>query len=60
MFHTQAIMKKLLLCGKAKISGFKSERTGKTYDAVVSFTDRKDKNGNSKVGFAMEFDNKKK
>lgn len=57
---TEAIMKKLLLCGKAKISGFKSERTGKTYDAVVSFTDRKDKNGNSKVGFAMEFDNKKK
>lgn len=57
---TEAIMKKLLLCGKAKISGFKSERTGKTYDAVVSFTDRKDKNGNSKVGFAMEFANKKK
>lgn len=57
---TEAIMKKLLLCGKAKISGFKSERTGKTYDAVVSFTDRKDKNGNSKVGFAMEFENKKK
>lgn len=57
---TEAIMKKLLLCGKAKISGFKSERTGKTYDAVVSFIDRKDKNGNSKVGFAMEFDNKKK
>ena len=26
---TEAIMKKLLLCGKAKISGFKSERTGK-------------------------------
>lgn len=57
---TEAIMKKLLLCGKAKISGFKSERTGKTYDAVVSFTDRKDKNGNSKVGFAMEFSNKKR
>lgn len=57
---TEAIMKKLLLCGKAKISGFKSERTGKTYDAVVSFTDRTDKNGNSKVGFAMEFSNKKR
>ena len=57
---TEAIMKKLLLCGKAKINGFKSERTGKTYDAVVSFTDRKDKNGNSKVGFAMEFSNKKR
>ena len=57
---TEAIMKKLLLCGKAKIGGFKSERTGKTYDAVVSFTDRTDKNGNSKVGFAMEFANKKK
>ena len=57
---TEAIMKKLLLCGKAKISGFKSERTGKTYDAVVSFTDRTDKNGKPKVGFAMEFANKKK
>lgn len=57
---TEAIMKKLLLCGKAKINGFKSERTGKTYDAVISFTDRKDKNGNSKVGFAMEFENKNK
>lgn len=57
---TEAIMKKLLLCVKAKISGFKSERTGKTYDAVVSFTDRKDKNGNSKMGFAMEFSNKKR
>ena len=57
---TEDILKKLLLCGKAKVSGFKSERTGKKYDAIVSFTDRTDKNGNKKVGFAMEFENKKK
>ena len=57
---TEDILKKLLLCGKAKVSGFKSERTGKKYDAIVSFTDRTDKNGNKKIGFAMEFENKKK
>ena len=57
---TEDILKKLLLCGKAKVSGFKSERTGKKYDAIVSLTDRTDKNGNKKVGFAMEFENKKK
>lgn len=57
---TEDILKKLMLCGKAKVSGFKSERTGKKYDAIVSFTDRTDKNGNKKVGFAMEFENKKK
>lgn len=57
---TEDILKKLLLCGKAKVSGFKSERTGKKYDAIISFTDRTDKNGNKKVGFAMEFENKKK
>ena len=57
---TEDILKKLLLCGKAKVSGLKSERTGKKYDAIVSLTDRTDKNGNKKVGFAMEFENKKK
>lgn len=57
---TESIMKTLLTRGKAKISGFKSEKTGKTYDAAVSFKDRTDKNGDPRVGFAMEFDNKPK
>lgn len=58
---TDGIMKSLLTKGKAKISGFKSEKTGKTYDAVVSFgNDWTDKNGKTRVGFAMEFDNTQK
>ena len=57
---TESIIKTLLSKGKVKISGFKSERTGKTYDAAVSFAERTDKNGNKKVGFSMEFDNSKK
>lgn len=57
---TESIIKTLLTRGKAKISGFKSEKTGKTYDAAVSFKDRTDKNGDPRVGFAMEFDNKPK
>lgn len=57
---TEGIMKTLLSHGKAKITGFKSEKTGKTYNAAVSFKDRTDKNGNLRVGFDMEFDNKPK
>lgn len=57
---TEGIMKTLLTRGKSKVSGFKSEKTGKTYDAAVSFKDRIDKNGQKRVGFAMEFDNKPK
>ncbi len=57
---TEGIMKTLLTRGKAKISGFKSEKTGKTYDAAVSFKDRVDKNGQKRVGFEMEFDKPKK
>ncbi len=57
---TESTIKALLSRGKVKISGFKSERTGKTYDAAVLLTDRVDKNGNKKVGFNMEFDNSKK
>ena len=57
---TESIIKTLLTGGKAKISGFKSEKTGKTYDATISFKDRTDKNGEPRVGFAMEFDNKPK
>lgn len=57
---TESIIKMLLTRGKAKIGGFKSEKTGKTYDATISFKDRTDKNGEPRVGFAMEFDNKPK
>lgn len=57
---TESIMKTLLTRGKAKISGLKSEKTGKTYDAAVSFKDRTDKNGQKRVGFEMKFDNKPK
>lgn len=57
---TESIMKTLLTRGKAKTSGFRSEKTGKTYEATVSFKDRTDKNGDPRVGFAMEFDNKPK
>ena len=57
---TESIIRTLLTRGKAKISGFKSEKTGKTYDATISFKDRTDKNGDPRVGFAMEFDDKPK
>lgn len=58
---TDGIMKSLLTKKKAKISGFKSEKTGKTYDAVISFgNDWTDKNGKLRIGFAMEFDNSQK
>lgn len=57
---TESTIKALLTSGKAKVSGLKSERTGKTYDALISFKDRTDKNGNMRVGFEMEFDNKPK
>lgn len=57
---TESTIKTLLSKGKVKINGFISERTGKTYNAVISFTERVDKNGSKKVGFDMEFDNKKK
>ncbi len=51
----------LLAKGKTKVSGLYSEKTGKTYDAVVSFGDDwTDKNGKSHIGFKMEFENKKK
>lgn len=58
---TASVMKSLLNKGKVKISGLKSEKTGKTYDAVISFSDQTwtDKKGNERVGFEMEFDNSK-
>lgn len=59
---TDSIMKTLLTKGKAKISGLKSEKkAGVIYDAVISFgNDWTDKNGNPRIGFAMEFDNTQK
>ena len=55
-------MKSLLAKGKVKLSGLKSERTGATYDAIVSFSDKdyKDAKGNLHAAFSMEFDNSKK
>ena len=44
-----------------KISGLKSEKTGKTYDAIISFSDKEwtDKKGSLHVGFSMEFEKPK-
>ena len=51
----------LLAKGKVKVSGLYSEKKGSTYDAVISFGDDwTDKNGKHRIGFAMEFENKKK
>ena len=52
----------LLSKGKVKVSGLYSERTGNTYDAVISFGDdwTEKKTGKSRIGFKLEFDNKKK
>lgn len=57
---TEPMMKNLLSHGEVKVSGFKSEKTGNTYNAVVSFADRTDKNGNAKIGFTMRFEDKTK
>lgn len=57
---TEPMMKNLLSHGEVKLSGFKSEKTGNSYNAVVSFADRTDKNGNAKIGFTMRFEDKKK
>ena len=57
---TEPMMKNLLSHGEVKVSGFKSEKTGNSYNAVVSFADRTDKNGNAKIGFTMRFEDKKK
>lgn len=59
---TSTLMKSLLTKGKVKVSGLKSKEKDKTYDAIISFSDKTwtDKNGRLHVGFAMEFDNSKK
>ena len=57
---TEPMMKNLLSQGEVKVSGFKSEKTGNSYNAVVSFADRTDKNGNAKIGFTMRFEDKTK
>lgn len=59
---TSSIVKSLLGKGKVKLSGLKSERTGATYDAIISFSDKdyKDAKGNLHAAFSMEFDNSKK
>lgn len=59
---TSSTVKSLLAKGKVKISGFKSAKTGTTYDAIISFSDQdyKDPNGNLHAAFSMELDNSKK
>lgn len=51
----------LLAKGKIKVSGLYSEKKGTTYDAVVSFGDdwTEKKTGKQRIGFKLEFDNKK-
>lgn len=51
----------LLKTGKVKVTGLYSEKKGTTYDAIISFGDDWiDKKGNTRVGFKMEFEDKKK
>ena len=38
----------------------RTSKTNKPYDATVLFKDREDKNGNQRVGFELQFDNKPK
>lgn len=57
---TDSIVKSLLTKKSAKVSGFKSEKKGTTYDAIISFKDYVGKDGKTHIGFAMEFDNTKK
>lgn len=56
---SSSIVKSLLAKGKVKVSGLKSEKTGGTYDAIISFKDWTDNNDKPKVGFKIEFDNDK-
>ena len=57
---TDSVIKSLLTSGKVKMTGLKSERTGKTYDAVILFgNDWIDEKGNKYIGFNIEFDNSK-
>ncbi|MGN0484905.1 MAG: DNA topoisomerase 3 [Lachnospiraceae bacterium] len=51
---TKEIAAKLLSEGKVKLTGCYSEKTGKTYDAVVILED-----DGQNVNFMMEFDNRK-
>lgn len=51
---TKAVAAKLLSDGKVKLTGCYSEKTGKTYDAVVILED-----DGQHVNFMMEFDNRK-
>ena len=53
---TKSVATELLKNGKVKLTGCYSEKTGKTYDAVVSLDDTGDKY----VNFTMEFEVKKK
>lgn len=53
---TEKIVKDLLTTGKCKLTGCYSEKTGKTYNATVSFDDT----GGKYVNFALEFEKRGK
>ena len=52
----------LLTKGKVKVNGLYSENKGTTYDAIISFGEdwTEKKTGKLRIGFKMEFENKKK
>jgi DNA topoisomerase-3 len=54
---TKTTMKNLLAEGKAFVKGFHSKEKDKDYDGFVVFKDRQDNNGNTKVGFSLDFGN---
>ena len=53
---TRAFVTELLATGRARLSGCYSEKTGKTYDAVVMLDDT----GGRYVNFKMEFEGGKR
>ena len=52
---TKTIARELLKNGKVELKGCYSEKTGKTYDAIIILND----NGGKYVNFKMEFPAKK-
>jgi DNA topoisomerase-3 len=55
---TTAMVKKLLKDGKIHVKGLRSEKSGKEYEADVSFDEWTGKDGKKRVGFKMSFDKK--
>lgn len=51
---TKSVVQALLKDGQVHLKGCYSEKTGKTYDAIITLED-----DGERVGFHMEFDSKK-